>query len=110
MDLILPKGEIVLRTWVLYMYLQDGTKYNGEFIVTNRNVFFDAQFQMGTSGVKAFDGVMNIPRENIIEMKSFTKSLIIKRFTLKTADEQIYTFDRGIFSVKPILNLLGFGK
>lgn len=110
MDLELPRGEIVLRTWVLYLLLEDGSKYNGDFIVTNKNVFYDAKFQISASGVKGFDGVMSIPRENIAEVKAFNKSLIFKRFVLKTTDGQRFTFDRGIFSVKPIVRLLGFGK
>lgn len=108
MDLILPKGEIVIRTWILYMILDDGTKYNGDFIVTNKSIFFDAQFQIGSSGVKMFDGVMNISRENIVEMKSFKKSWIIKRFSLTTRDGKVFVFDRGVFSVRPILKILGF--
>lgn len=128
-DLIKKNGETKLGTWTLNMtpVSNKASKFLGKLHVTDKNIWFDAQFDVSLSGTinsliasagaaagHAFlvskqiidqwkdHGYLCIPKseiEDVTEKKSFLK----KTVTVKLNDGSEYVFDYGMLSVNKIV-------
>ncbi|MGF1533272.1 MAG: hypothetical protein ACFCUI_06185 [Bernardetiaceae bacterium] len=90
----------------LYYIAPNGDRYNGQFIITEDLVRFEAQMHLASDGIKDVEGQITIRREDIASVVARSSYLIFKRLLIQCHDGSSYLFDRGVVSVRPILNLL----
>jgi hypothetical protein len=109
----LEPSEHELGTWTTNFIIPDVGRFLGDLTVTDKNVIFLGKFDMSLSAIidKALfrtidqDNFMIIPR-NIIQSFSAKKSILNKRITLMTTDNNEFIIDYGMMSVDPIVKAL----
>lgn len=102
-------GERVIDKWTLNYHPPAGGRYLGELIVTERNVFFEADFDISIEGVTAVTGGIKIPRDQIATVEQSTRFWFFKRVELTLGTGVVHVFERGVMSAAPIAAALGYG-
>lgn len=109
----LEPSEHELGTWTTNFIIPDVGRYLGDLTVTDTNVIFLGKFDISLNAIidKAFfrtidqESFIVIPR-NQIQSFSAKKSILNKRITLMTSDNNEFIIDYGMMSVDPIVKAL----
>ncbi len=109
----LESSEHELGTWTTNFIIPDVGRYLGDLTVTDKNVIFLGKFDLSLSAIidKAFfrtidqDNFIVIPR-NQIQSFSAKKSILNKRVTIMTSDNNEFIIDYGMMSVDQIVKAL----
>lgn len=109
----LDSSEQELGSWTTNFIIPDAGRYLGDLTVTNKNIIFLSKFDTSLEAIldKAFFRAIDqeqfivIPRDQV---QSFTakKSLLNKRITFVTNDNNEFIIDYGMMSVDPIVKAL----
>lgn len=101
MKLELNAGEQNLGHWTLFYIPPSGGKYNGNLVVTNQRLLYDAKLDaslIGVLGNRAASGNLQIDKSDITNV-DVQKSLFSKKATLTLSDGSKHTFDYGALSI-----------
>jgi hypothetical protein len=88
-----------------YLFL-DGNRLNGKLIITDKNVYYDIDATITSTGIGSADGLIKISRDDISKVEAFTAHWIFRRFKITLKDGKEYVFDRGVMPVGSIVNQL----
>jgi hypothetical protein len=92
--------------WTLNLLL-DNSRYNGKLVITNQNVYYDINYNVGgAAGVSNQDGEIKFSKNDIAQIETFTQYWIFQRFKITLKNSQQYVFDRGIMPISGIVKLL----
>jgi len=102
------QDENLIDEWTLNYLPSEGGRYTGKLAITDKNIYFFAEFSIEFSGnaVQTAEGGMKISKENIQSVESTKAMFIFKRVQVTLSDESVHVFDRGILSTKPILDAI----
>jgi hypothetical protein len=95
-----------LHQQAFFYRLPTGEKYNGKAYLTNQAFYFEGLFQIRASGADAVEGIIEIKLEEIKEVDSFSKYLLLNYLRLTLKSGQIYLFEAGLTPVGKIKNIL----
>ena len=102
------KDENVIDQWQLNYLPEEGSRYNGKLVVTDANVYFMAEYEIGVSaaGVSYVDGGIRILKDQIQSVEVKKAMWIFQRVHITLQDGSIHVIDRGIMSVQPIVDAI----
>jgi hypothetical protein len=101
MKLELNAGEQNLGHWTLFYIPPGGGKYNGNLIVTNQRLLYDAKLDASLIGVladRAATGNLQIDKGDITNV-DVQKSFFSKKAILTLSDGSTHTFDYGALNI-----------
>ncbi len=109
----LEASEKDLGTWTTNVVIPEIGRYLGDLTVTDKNVIFLSKFDTSLNAImdKALfrsidqESYMVLPREEIQRITA-KKSLLNKRITLMTKDNNELIIDYGMLSIDPIVKAL----
>jgi hypothetical protein len=109
----LDASEQELGTWTTNFIIPDVGRFLGDLTVTSINVIFMSKFDLSLGAIidKAFfrtidqESFIVIPR-NQIQNFAAKKSILNKRVTIMTSDNNEFIIDYGMMSVDPIVEAL----
>lgn len=109
----LDVDEKELGTWTTNFIITEGGRYLGDLTVTDKRIIYLSKFDTSLNAVinKAFfktidqEQYLVIPREKIQSIIP-KKSMLNKRITLVTDDDNEFIVDYGMLSIDPILKAL----
>jgi len=99
--LALDPGEQNLGKWTLFYSPPGGGKFNGNLIVTNQRLLYDAKFDaslMGVLGNATASGHMQINKGDITNV-DVEKKLLSKKAILTLSDGSKHVFDYGALNI-----------
>ena len=101
--------EKTIDTWTLNYLPSFGGRYLGDLIITDKNVYFEAEFTItwDCDAVKPTNGGLSFSREDITAIRHIKSWLIFQRVEVELTDGSTHTFDRGVMSVSGIIDALG---
>ena len=106
--IILKNNEIELLSSKLTYMPEGAGRYPGKLIITNQNLYFEAEFGDSfpfSDVTKAVKGGICIPRSEIITVEPI-KKFTINRFEIVLTDNSLHTFYNKLMSVSKIVKLL----
>ena len=98
-------GEQQKAKWLINLLL-DGNRLNGKLIITDKNVYYDIDAAITSTGIGGADGLIKISRNDISKVEAFTAHWIFRRFKIILKDGKEFVFDRGVLPVGSIVNQL----
>ena len=103
-EIKIPDSENVIDSWMLNYLPSFGGRYVGTLTITDKSVYFEADFSVEWShdAVKSVVGGLSFAKEDIASIECMKSYLIFQRIEVTLTDESIHIFDRGIMSVKGI--------
>ena len=110
----LESTEKELGTWTTNFLIPNVGRYLGDLTITDKRIIFLSKFDTSLQSVinMAFfetfedEQYMILPRENISQVIP-KKSLLNKRVTLVSKDNEEYIIDYGMLSINAIVDALG---
>jgi hypothetical protein len=108
----LNENEKTIDSWTLNYIPSFGGRYVGNLIITDKSVYFEADFsvELACNAVKSVEGGISFSREDIKSIKAVKKFWIFQRVEIELNDGTTHTFDRGVMSVRGIIDALGGEK
>ena len=115
-NFILEPGENQIDTWIVIYQAPDGNKYNGKLLVTDKNIYYDAKFDLSIAGIleetmfvkSDSDGYLVIPKKRIAKTET-KKNFLDKQIILTLDNGQIHVFDYGMLNVDKIAKAINQG-
>lgn len=109
----LDNSEKEMGTWTTNFLIPNVGRYVGDLTITDKRIIFLSKFDTSLNSVinMAFfetfedEQYMILPRENIKEIIP-KKSMLNKRVTLVTNNNEEYIIDYGMLSIKAIVDAL----
>jgi hypothetical protein len=100
--------ENLIDEWTLNYLPAEGGRYTGKLAITDKNIYFFAQFSIEFSGnaVQNAEGGIRIAKENVESVEGKKSMFIFQRVEVRLNDGSIHVFDRGIMSVKSIVDAM----
>ena len=100
--------ENLIDEWTLNYLPSEGGRYTGKLAITNKNIYFFAQFSIEFSGkaVQNAQGGIRISKEYIQSVEAKKSMFIFQRVHVTLNDNSIHIFDRGIMSVQSIIDAI----
>ena len=102
------QDENLIDEWTLNYLPSEGGRYTGKLAITDKNMYFFAQFSIEFTGnaVQSAEGGIKISKENIQSVESKKSMFIFQRVHVTLSDESVHVFDRGVMSTKPIIDAI----
>lgn len=102
-------NEKVIDTWTILYETPNGGKYNGKLTITNKNLLYDAKFDVSSKGlieealfVKwGSEDFVVIPKERITDVE-VSKNFFQKKITLTLDNGSKHTFNYGMLNIDPV--------
>lgn len=102
----LEPNEEKQGSWILNLLLNN-SRYNGNLIITNQNVYYNINYNFGDIGaISKEDGGIKFSRADIANVEAYTQYWVFQRLKVTLKDGAEYVFDRGVMPVGGILKLL----
>lgn len=109
----LQNSETELGTWTTNFLIPSMGRYLGDLTITDKRIIFLSKFDTSLDSVinmalfETFEDeqFMIIPRDNITKIIP-KKSMLNKRVTLQTENNEEYIIDYGMLSINAILEAL----
>src|SRR5579871_2962146 len=101
MALDLNPGEQKLGHWTLFYSPPSGGKYNGNLIVTNERLLYDAKLDasvLGVLGNRGASGHLQIDKSDITNVE-VQKKLLSKKAIVTLSDGSQHIFDYGALNI-----------
>ena len=100
--------EKPIDEWTLNYLPSQGGRYTGKLAITDKNIYFFAQFSIEFSGnaVQEAEGGICISKEQIQSVEAKKSMFIFQRVHVTLKDESIHIFDRGVMSVQGIIDAI----
>ena len=100
--------ENAIDEWTLNYLPSEGGRYNGKLAITNKNIYFFAQFsvEFNAHAVQSAEGGIRISKKDIQSVEAKKSMFIFQRVHVLLNDESIHIFDRGIMSVQGIVDAI----
>ena len=106
-------GEVEIGNWTVLYEPPNGGHYNGRLYVTNKNLYYDAKFDVTLSGfienalfVKTgSEGYLFIPKSRIKSVIP-KKSMFKKKILVTLDNDEIHTFDYGMLNIDKIVEAI----
>ena len=105
----LQDGEKDLGTWTILYLPPNGGKYNGKLTITNKNLYYDAQFDVSAKGLVeealfvkwGSEAFVCIPK-NRIKSVDTAKSLFAKKVLVTLDNGDVHTFNYGMLNIDKV--------
>ncbi len=107
------ENEKELGTWTTNFIISDTGRYHGDLTITNMNIIFLSKFESFLNSIidiasfetYGTDQYMVIARKNIAKITP-RKSVLNKRITIMTCDNNEFIIEYGLLSIDSILKAL----
>ncbi|MDP1800490.1 MAG: GRAM domain-containing protein [Bacteroidota bacterium] len=113
MKIEMQPNEKVIDTWTILYETPNGGKYNGKLTVTNKNLLYDAKFDVSSKGlieealfVKwGSEDFVVIPKERITDVEVL-KNFFQKKVILTLDNGSKHIFNYGMLNIDPVSNAI----